>query len=106
MDLDNLEDEDLLDMGDETPSKEFEAKVQFGTISKANCNMIMVLPKSLEAKSGQPSHLEGDVKDMSKPISTVSGHTLVTTSIEIKEDENGEAKVILKQFDSSRIKHI
>lgn len=72
MNFDNLEDKYLLDIGNETHPKECKAKLQFRSVNKADCNIILVLPKSFKEKLGQQFQLARNVEDTSESIVKVS----------------------------------
>lgn len=59
MNIDNFdhleENDDLLGIENKNSPKEFKAKLQFGSISKVDCNIILALPKNFKAKLGQLS---------------------------------------------------
>lgn len=103
--FDDLDEElDILMKGEETPLK-------FETVTKADCNMILVLPKSFQVRPNQPSNLVGDIEDLSEPVVQImdmksSESRPTVRSITIEEDTDGGEMVVLRQPDNSTIKHL
>jgi hypothetical protein len=85
-------------------------QIQFGSIPPGNhpCNMILVLPKTFQAKPNQPFGLDGDVEDETEAIAKINeqGENLQHDSIKIEKDTKGKNVVVLKSPDDALVRHL
>ena len=88
-------------------SRDFEEKmaIQFGNFSLIDCNVIMAIPKSFQARLDQLTHLVGDVADFREVVAQIAeSKAKITRSVEVVKSINGDQVVLLK-LGEELIKH-